>query len=43
VFPLLYALLGAGVYDLRCLVISDDRRTISLGSARYTTAIIAGL
>jgi hypothetical protein len=41
-FPLLYALLGAGLCDLRCRMTDEDRRSTSLGSARYTTAIIAG-
>jgi hypothetical protein len=44
-FPLLYALLGAGLCDLRCRlprVPGEARRPASLGSARYTTAIIAG-
>jgi hypothetical protein len=41
-FPLLYALLGAGLCDLRCRASGEARRSASLGSARYTTAIIAG-
>ncbi|HUB15542.1 MAG TPA: hypothetical protein VMB34_26570 [Acetobacteraceae bacterium] len=41
-FPLLYALLGAGLCDLRGRVPGAGRRFASLGSARYTTAIIAG-
>jgi hypothetical protein len=40
-FPLLYALLGAGLCDLRCRLIRA-RKPASLGSARYTAAIIAG-
>jgi hypothetical protein len=44
-FPLLYALLGAGLCDLRCRTRrapGEPRRPASLGSARYTAAIIAG-
>jgi hypothetical protein len=41
-FPLLYALLGAGLYDLRCRTCGKGRPSASLGCARYTTAIIAG-
>jgi hypothetical protein len=41
-FPLLYALLGAGLCDLRCRAPGAAHRSASLGSARYTTAIIAG-
>ncbi len=44
-FPLLYALLGAGLCDLRCRTKrapGEPRRPSSLGSARYTAAIIAG-
>jgi hypothetical protein len=40
-FPLLYALLGAVLCDLRCRLIRV-RQAASLGSARYTAAIIAG-
>jgi hypothetical protein len=40
-FPLLYALLGAGLCDLRCRL-TRVRQFTSLGSARYTAAIIAG-
>jgi hypothetical protein len=40
-FPLLYALLGAGLCDLRCRL-NRVRQSRSLGSARYTAAIIAG-
>jgi hypothetical protein len=42
VFPVLYALLGAFLCDLRCRLIPGARGPASLGSARYTTAIIAG-
>lgn len=44
--PLLYALLGAGLCDLRCRltrVSSTAGRLPSLASARYTTAMIAGV
>jgi len=40
-FPLLYALLGAGLCDLRCRLTRVSQSS-SLGSARYTAAIIAG-
>jgi hypothetical protein len=40
-FPLLYALLGAVLCDLRCRL-TRGRQLTSLGSARYTAAIIAG-
>jgi hypothetical protein len=40
-FPLLYALLGAGLCDLRCRL-TRARPPVSPGSARYTAAIIAG-
>jgi hypothetical protein len=42
VFPVLYALLGAFLCDLRCRLMPEARRPASLGSARYTTSIIAG-
>jgi hypothetical protein len=41
-FPLLFALLGAAVYDLRCRLPGKARQSRSLGGVRYTTAIIAG-
>jgi len=41
-FPLLYAVLGACLCDLRCRASGQGRRTAPLGSARYTTAIIGG-
>ena len=43
--PLLYALLGAALCDLRCRFGTSDgntRQLTSLGGARYATAIIAG-
>jgi hypothetical protein len=42
VFPVLYALLGAFLCDLRCRLVPGAHGPASLGSARYTTAIIAG-
>jgi hypothetical protein len=42
VFPVLYALLGAFLCDLRCRLSPGARGPASLSSARYTTAIIAG-
>jgi hypothetical protein len=44
-FPILYALLGAFLCDLRCRVgrvTGKGRRLAPLGSAHYTAAIIAG-
>jgi hypothetical protein len=43
--PLLYALLGAFLCDLRCRFAgapAEPRAVVSLGSTRYATAIIAG-
>jgi hypothetical protein len=40
--PLLYALLGAFLCDLKCRMALKGSRATPLGSARYTTAIIAG-
>jgi hypothetical protein len=41
-FPMLYAVLGACLCDLRCRAHDQARRSAPLGSARYTTAIIGG-
>lgn len=41
-FPLLFALLGAALCDLRCRLPGKARHSVSLGGIRYTTAIIAG-
>ncbi len=41
-FPLLFALLGAALCDLRCRLPGKARQSVSLGGIRYTTAIIAG-
>jgi hypothetical protein len=41
-FPLFYALLGAGLWHLQCHIAGDARRPAFLRGARYTIAMIAG-